>query len=131
MKHISQPVGSNLCGQTCVAMIAGISLGESVKVFGKRGCTTTKDVAAALRKLGIPCGDKLIRLKKGEDPVSAGTAVKMVVLHYDGAPKHHAHWVVLHGDLYYDPAESIECGYDERVRITSYLPVYLTEKGKQ
>ena len=128
MKHIAQPKGSNLCGQTCVAMIAGITLDESIKVFGKSGCTTTKDVASALRKLGIPCDDRVIRIRKGENPISVGTVVKMVVLHCDKWPKHCSHWVVLYGELYYDPAASVGIGYGDGVRITSYLPVYLTEK---
>jgi hypothetical protein len=39
IKWIQQPEGSSLCGQTCVAMIAGITLEESIGAFGgkKRG----------------------------------------------------------------------------------------------
>jgi hypothetical protein len=67
--HIYQPPGSSLCGQTCVAMLAGISLEESISAFnGKRGGTLTRDVVDAFRKLGIHCGDKLIHLKGQKKP---------------------------------------------------------------
>lgn len=119
MKHINQPPGSSLCGQTCVAMIAGITLEESISVFGKSGETETREVITALNKLGISCGDKLIRVKKGVDLPPCC----IIVLHYDGAPMRHWHWVVYYGGLYYDPAESIGTGYKAGVKITSYLPV--------
>jgi hypothetical protein len=70
IKYQYQPPGSSLCGQTCVAMIAGITLEESIEAFrGKKGGTRTKEVVAALRKLGINCGDPpLTRIKSQELP---------------------------------------------------------------
>ena len=119
MKHISQPPGSSCCGQACVAMIAGISLKDSISVFGKGGETETREIVAALRKLGISCGDKLIRMKKGINP----PLCCIMVLHYDGVPIRHWHWVVYYYGLYYDPGEGIGIGYKSGVRITSFLPV--------
>lgn len=115
-RYIRQPEGSNLCGQTCVAMIADIPLEESITAFGKRSCTTTKDVIKALRSLGISCGDSLISLKKQEK-----TPTCMVVLHFEGAK--HTHWTIYHDGLYYDPASGIGSGYPAGVRETSFLPV--------
>ena len=51
--HLQQPKDSHLCGQTCVAMITGVSIEKSIEVFGTRGGTRTKQVVAALRKFGI------------------------------------------------------------------------------
>ena len=127
MKHISQPPGSNLCGQACVAMIAGVTLEKSIAVFGKRGETETREVIAALRKLGIKCGGKLQRMKKGVTP----TPCCIMVLHYDGVPIRHWHWIVYYGGLYYDPAESIGIAYKAGVRITSYLSVYLAAQAEE
>jgi len=65
MKLVRQPEGSSLCGQACVATIAGVSLEESIRAFdGTRGGTRTKQVINALRKFGIACGDKLLRITK-------------------------------------------------------------------
>lgn len=122
MKHVSQPPGSSLCGQACVAMIANITLEESIAIFGKRGETETRELVAVLRKLGISCGDKLIRMKKGIDPPPCC----IMVLHFEGVPMRHWHWVVYHKGWYYDPAEGVAKGYVPSVRITSYLPIYLT-----
>lgn len=50
---IPQPPGSNLCGQACVAMLAGVTLAESIQVFGTEGRTSWKQVRGALRHFGI------------------------------------------------------------------------------
>ena len=131
---VKQPVNSRCCGQACVAMLAGVTLNESVRIFGKRSTTTTKDVVAALRKLGIQCGDRAVRLGKGV--WKSGRC--MVVVHAKGDKKY-LHWVVYGDGRYYDPAAGIAPGlnephYDphtdeyreyeiERYE-TSYLPVY-------
>lgn len=124
MKLVMQPSGSYLCGQACVAMIAEISLDDSISVFGKHGETPTRDVIAALRKLRISCGNKLTRMKKG---ISLPPCC-ILVLHFDGVPIHIWHWVVYYNGLYYDPGEGIGIGYKDETRITSYLPVCLDEK---
>jgi hypothetical protein len=55
---IPQPSKSKLCGQIAVAVIAEITVEESIKVVGKKGCTTTKQLAAAFRKLGYQCPNR-------------------------------------------------------------------------
>jgi len=103
MKHfVKQPEPSNLCGQSCVAMIAGITLDESIKVFGKRSGTYTKDVITALQKLNISCGDKLIRISKTQKK----SDFCMVVVRAKKF-KRYDHWVVFKDGQYYDPAIGI------------------------
>lgn len=121
MIFMLQPKNSCLCGQTCVAMIAEISLEESIFVFGKRSGTTTKNVINALRKLGISCGDRLLFAKKHEKP-----DVCMCVLHYKDCKS--THWTIWDGDYYLDPAYGVLEKYGEGFRITSYLPIYLEDK---
>lgn len=120
MNLVTQPEGSNLCGQACVATITGIGLERAISVFGTRGCTTTKQVVAALRKLGIPCADTLTRIKGQSKP-----PLCMVVLHFAG--EKFKHWTVYHQGLYYDPSMGIGDTYSEGVRETSYLEIYAKE----
>lgn len=117
MTFMLQPEGSSLCGQTCVAMVADIPLEQSVSVFGKRGCTTTKDVVNALRKIGFNCGDKLLLSKTNKKPDFC-----MCVLHYESLNQ--THWSVWDGQQYVDPAYGILPDYPEGFRVTSYLPIY-------
>lgn len=121
MRYVRQPEGSSLCGQACVAMLAGISLEESIAIFGSRGSTTTKQVVAVLDKLGIPNAGILTRLKKGVEK----TPTCLVVLHFKG--ENHTHWTIWHRGVFWDPAVGVFGGYNaEYVRQTSFLPVYLT-----
>jgi len=120
MKLVRQPEGSSLCGQACVATIAGVSLEESIRAFdGTRGGTRTKQVINAFRKFGIACGDKLLRITKKQNK----TSTCIVTLHFDGCKG--KHWVVYHEGRYLDPDVGIVTKYPSYVRETSFLPVYL------
>jgi hypothetical protein len=127
INHIFQPPNSKLCGQTCVAMIAGITLKESIEAFGgKKGRTRTKDVVGALRKLGINCGDPPLTRLKGQD--KPDTCI--VKLHFDGTTN--THWVIWHEEIFYDPSlygdselNKTKNKYPEGVRQTSYLPIFI------
>ena len=48
MRHRCQPRGSRLCGQSCVAMILGISVLEAVELIGKCGATKTRHLRETL-----------------------------------------------------------------------------------
>ena len=120
MYLVRQSEGSSLCGQACVATIAGVSLEESIRAFGgTKGGTRTKQVISALRKLGIKCGDSLVRLAKK----SSKPPVCIVRLHFDGYK--FTHWTVYNKGLYLDPDFGTLKEYPSGVRETSYLPVYL------
>jgi hypothetical protein len=130
IKWMQQPPGSSLCGQTCVAMIAGITLDESIESFGgKRGGTRTKELVAALRKLGINCGDPpLVRINGQCYPDTC--IVKLHINHEDY--KKSTHWVIWHEGRYYDPSligqYTLNCykgKYPEGIRPTSYLPIFM------
>jgi hypothetical protein len=120
MKLIRQPEHSNLCGQACVATIAGVSIEESIKAFGgTTGRTRTKQVIEAFSKLGVKCGDRLIRLS-GRIKKSNFCIVKLHFQNYK-----HTHWTVYYNSLFYDPDIGILQDYPEGVRQTSFLPIYL------
>lgn len=120
MNLVLQPHGSWLCGQACVAMIAGITLGQSISVFGKRSGTSTKEVISALKKLGIKCGDKLISAKSNERP-----SVCMCVLHFKNAKS--THWTIWNKKYFMDPAIGYVENYSDGIWATSYLPIYIDE----
>lgn len=132
MKHIFQPPGSSLCGQTCVAMIAGVSLEESIAAFGKRSGTRTKEVVAALRKLGVNCGDPpLMRLREPWRLTNLPETC-IVKMHFDGSKT--THWAIWHNKRFYDPDERghqslyENIAYPSGVRITSYLPIFMSKE---
>lgn len=123
MELVRQPKNSSLCGQACVATIAGVSLEKSIKVFGgTKGGTRTRQVVEALRKLGIACGDKLTRINK--DTEKSPTCI--VKQHFDDTKI--THWVVYYYGYYLDPDIGIYKEYIDGMRETSYLPIYVTRR---
>lgn len=61
MKLILQPSRSNLCGQTSMAMLLGITLADSISAYGSRGKTSTRQHVRVLRERGYEAPDKLLR----------------------------------------------------------------------
>ena len=115
---IRQPDNSNLCGQACVAMIAGISLDESIKLFNSRGSTGTKTVYYALQKRGISCSDKAVRIKNNNKP-----KLCIVTIHYTGYKN--KHFCIWNNNKYYDPSRGIRAKLDKFERETSFIKINL------
>lgn len=118
MKLVRQPIPSSLCGQACVATLAGITLEEAIMVFRSKGCTSRKKVAQALLQLGIRSTNKL---KRGFPECK--TAI-MKYTHPDGG----SHWVIWHKKKYYDPVAGTFCRepkYLSDSRVTSHMEIYL------
>lgn len=121
MKIVMQPEGSSLCGQSCVAMIAGVSLEDSIAAFGKRGGTRTKEVAKALSVFGIKSKDCLTRITKTNVP-SEKCIVHVVWRNSQGKPR--GHWIVRYQGQYYDPGNGILNDYQiEWGKLTSFLEI--------
>lgn len=119
MKLVRQPENSSLCGQACVATIAGVSLEESIQAFrGTKGGTRTKQVIDALNKLGVKCGDKLVRIKGNNKPLCC-----IVKQHFDDTKV--THWVVYYHGRYLDPDIGIYRDYVKGMRETSFLPIFI------
>jgi len=98
LKHLQQPPGSSLCGQTCVAMLLGVELGQSIEEFKSRGGTRTKQIKAILEKHGYVCADrlKLISKKKPQFP-------DVCICRVRWGHKSRSHWVLKYYDKLYDP----------------------------
>lgn len=113
-----QPLNSNLCGQTCVAMIANIPLETSIKLFKTKGKTTTKQFSEVLNNLGFLTARKLVKI----NIKNKKSKFCIVKLHFSDSKN--THWVVWKDGLYYDPELGITKTYDNTVRETSYLQIF-------
>lgn len=127
LSHIKQPDGSSLCGQTCVAMAAGVSLERSIEVFGSRGATRTKQVIKALRELGLnPIGDKLTR-RKGAEKAPAYGILKILFERFnevDGKIHEWSHWALMWDGVLHDPGEDQPGVTSPNGRFSSYLLIW-------
>lgn len=113
INYILQPEGSNLCGQTCVAMVANVSIEEAIEAVGKHGLTNTRHLINGLRRLGIDCDKKLL-------PVRRATFPPLCIAKVRFKDSWKFHWIVLHHGVRYDP-QGFHLPSD--ARITSYLKI--------
>ena len=127
---LTQPEGSNLCGQTIVAMLAGISLKEAISATNSKGCTNTGDVISALKKYGFRFGsERLLRIPKNwERP-------NLCIVHLRFGKHWRGHFTLWNDGYFYDPTfKSIlsPTFYDaiHSCRITSYVEVIPPVKPK-
>lgn len=119
--RLLQPEGSSLCGQTCVAMAAGVSLDRAIEVVGhsKNAGTTTKEIVTALRALGVPCADKL-RVVSRALPVLPKRALLYIGRTQGNKRSEVSHWMLTWDGTVYDPGGRRPDGYPG-CKITSYL----------
>ena len=118
MKLVRQPKDSTLCGQACVATLAGITLGKSIMFFGHKGRTRYKAVIQALHQLGVDSGPGW---KKGFPKCKTAVMLYRLDGEWTGS-----HWVVWHKKKYYDPAAGVfrkEPKWLKDSRVTSHLEV--------
>jgi hypothetical protein len=114
---VEQPIGTNTCGQVAIAVLAGISLEEAIKLVGKKGCTSTKDLVKALRSLGFKCPN---RCKKMPRPTLGLGQVR--------CPERKSgwHWVVVDGIKIFDGTNGDTNGnviWGHTWKMTSFLPI--------
>lgn len=102
-------------------MVAGIPIAESIAAFnGKKAGTTTKQVVAALAKLGYSAQPRL-QLIKSEAELPQRCILKLQWPKQSGW-----HWVVYDGGKIYCPDTGVYDYFDETAtdggRFTSFLP---------
>lgn len=122
MTYLRQPSNRGVCGQTCVAMIAEVSLEAAIKASGETCGTHATHIVKAFNRLCIKCDQKLTRIKKnGRKP-----DLCMVVLHLEDGEKHWTIFVRVEDKLeaYIDPVAGVLRGYREGIMETSYLQIY-------
>ncbi len=105
IEHLRQPAGSRLCGQTCVAMVAGVSIDKAVEVIGHTHGTRTREISAGLNKLGFLCDSKLKVLSKTKPLLEQLPDLAIVNSRWKAEHRKTpgGHWVVWHDGRVYDP----------------------------
>ena len=109
-----QPENSNLCGQTCVAMLAGISLKEAIAAVGKSGRTYGPDLYKALKKYRIRISKKSIRTSKNY------SIPENCIARFRKKDCAESHWGLIIKSFVYDPVKG-GSGYEY---ISSYLEIF-------
>jgi hypothetical protein len=117
--RILQPNGSNLCGQSVIAMLLDIELEEACKLVGHKRQTWTRDMTRTLRAAGWQTSDKRITIS------SKTQLPELCIINMKWA-KRQRHWVIKSGQEIYcslgldrDYYEA----YKEYVKPTSFLPL--------
>lgn len=118
IKYQKQPNGKT-CGQTCVAMIAGIPVEESINLHGHDKGTNMNDSRRILKKLGVETGEivKLDNRKKWELPDFAGVRIVAVGRKW-------GHFITYYKGQFFDPFYGV---FDSK---ESLLEHYEKRRGK-
>ncbi|SRR5260370_23708 len=122
MKLVVQPPGSKrLCGQCVVAMVGGISLKKAVELIGHEKETGPKEIAMALRKLGVRVPrNRLVRFSK-KRPLPRRCVLKVVLLEGHDT---WSHWILRWDGRDYDPGGRARAYWLNRnPRVTSHLEI--------
>lgn len=95
MKHLRQPTPST-CGQTCVAMLAGLELHTAIDVVGHARGTRRREIRRVLERLGCRVGD-LHTLAPDEVPNPCARGLLEVRRPHGSDLRWRGHWVALDG----------------------------------
>jgi len=114
IRKLYQPEGSNLCGQTCVAMIAGVTIDEACTAVGHRHSTNARALYRGMENLGI-----IYNPTKRINGVRSNCFVPSCCIarvHYKLGKR--THWVVIWDNDIYDPIKD-----NSAWRVTSYIEI--------
>lgn len=119
INYIKQPT-EYLCGQACVAMLAGVSVEDVVSVMENDKGTGKKDIEKALGHYGIRQAKTMT--KADNNSVLPKVCILKVLL-----PKY-GHWVLYYNGKYYDPEFGVTEKLYQKARIQSYLEIFVDEE---
>jgi len=126
MNLIPQPPGSSLCGQACVAMVAGITLGESILLFGHSHGTRTRELIRVLNCQspgGIKCAWGRLKRLRCRNSWPQRAIIKEI---FGPIGKRRSHWILLWDGHFYDPDPHDSPG----TKYSSYLEIVTTKEEK-
>ena len=115
IQYIRQP-NQYLCGQACVAMIAGVSVDEVIRVMNNDKATGKKDIEKALEHYGIRQA-KTMTKADNSTPLPPVCILKVLLPGY-------GHWVLYVRGKYYDPEFGLADELHSKARIQSYLELF-------
>ncbi len=116
INYIKQPT-DYLCGQACVAMLAGVTVEEVVSVMKTDKGTGKKDIEKALNYYGIYQAKTMTKVDNFS--VLPKACILKVLL-----PKY-SHWILYYDGKYYDPEFGLMEELYQKARIQSYLEIYV------
>ncbi len=119
INYIKQPT-DYLCGQTCVAMLAGVTVEEVVSVMKNDKGTGKKDIEKALNYYGISQAKTMT--KADNSSVLPKVCILKVLLPQYG------HWILYYDGKYYDPEFGVMEELYQKARIQSYLKIFVDEE---
>jgi RimJ/RimL family protein N-acetyltransferase len=115
ISYIKEPTGY-LCGQSCVAMLTGVSVDEVIKVIGTEKGTNKQDLKKALDYYGIRYAPKSMKY----DPnVSLPDlcVIRMILPGY-------GHWGLYYNGTYYDPEFGVLNECPDNAKIFQVWEIY-------
>lgn len=119
IKYIEQPT-AYLCGQACVAMLAGVSVDEVIEVMQNDKGTGKKDIERALNHYGIRQAKTMTKADNTSN-LPKVCILKVLLPQY-------AHWVLYYDGKYYDPEFGVTEELYQKARIQSYLEIFVDEE---
>lgn len=105
------------CGQACVAMIAGVSVEDAIKVMRTKGPTSIGQIIEALDHYHIDHAERNKRISK-KNPTPSDIAILTVHM------PEYRHWVVYYKGKYYDPEFGVLESCHPDGKTTSFLEIY-------
>lgn len=118
INYIKQPT-DYLCGQACVAMLAGVTVEEVVSVMKNDKGTGKKDIEKALNHYGIKQAKTMT--KADNTSVLPRVCILKVLL-----PKY-GHWILYYDGKYYDSEFGEMEELYKKARIQSYLEIFIDD----
>ncbi len=118
ISYIKQPT-EYLCGQACVAMLAGVTVEEVVALMNNEKGTSKKEIADSLTHYGIRHG-KTMTKADNTTPLPEVCLLKLLLPGY-------SHWAVYYKGKYYDPEFGLLENRYPKARVQSYLEIFLEE----
>ena len=115
IRYIQQPT-EYLCGQACVAMIAGVSVNDVIRVMNNDQATGKKDIERALAHYGIGQA-KTMTKANNSTPLPPACILKVLLPRY-------SHWVLYYHGKSYDPEFGMTDELYGKARVQSYLELF-------
>lgn len=104
INFVSQGYDTKLCGQACLAMITGKTLGQVCDELGKFSRTSLLEDLRPYLNDNI---DDLSSYHIYEDDINSIVDDSIILLSYPNYNGNNGHFIIKHNDLYYDPAVGI------------------------
>ena len=125
--HVQQPAGSLLCGQCCIAMVAGTTLDRAIAAAGTRTRTSAPVLQRALLQLGwqlLP----FVRYTGSGLPLHLADGVRLLRVRGGGQGRGY-HWIVRAGLDIHDPRAAATCTVDQYVRYLQRYRMHVTSSA--